>query len=90
MHTKRLRIGLFIFTAVATLLVILSYVPIIRHWNDPHADGLQIVPAFFATPIYVVLVLPAFGLAIWGRPLALKIGAGLAALAAAAALIIFQ
>jgi len=89
MSARALRIGIFVAVGGATLVLALSFVPPILVWNDPTANGLQWVIAMMATPIYLVLVLPALVLGLIGRPLPLKFGAGLLLLAYAIALLLF-
>jgi hypothetical protein len=53
------RVGLLVVIAVATALWLASFIPVYQIWTDPRADGFRAAPAFYATIVYAVLVLPA-------------------------------
>ena len=86
---RHARIALLLAVAAATVLWGISFVPAIRLWGYAQSSGLQWVPAFIATPIYLVLVVPALVLAIIGGRRGLIAAGALMLLAAVAALIIF-
>jgi hypothetical protein len=75
MNLRALRIAAFIAVALATVAVVASLVPPYLARNNPSADGLQWVAAVFVVPLYVVLVLPAFVLALIGKRIPLIISA---------------
>jgi len=85
-----LRIAVLAAAGALTAGWLITFDPVIRHWNNLAADGLQWVPAFFATPIWLVLVAPAIGLGIFGGRRALGVAGLLLLAAAATAVFIFQ
>ena len=72
---------------LATLGWLATFIPIIR--AGPRSDGFEAIPAFFATPIWAVLVLPAMVFGILGGRIALWIAAVLLGIATFALLYIF-
>ncbi len=47
--TANLRSGLVLGGAALLLIWAASWIPVIRSWNDPRADGFQVIPLFWAT-----------------------------------------
>jgi len=47
--TANLRSGLVLGGAALLLIWAASWIPVIRSWNDPSADGFQVIPLFWAT-----------------------------------------
>jgi hypothetical protein len=76
------RAAVIVGATAGTLLWIVTLLPVVRNWNNPNADGMLLVPAFFATPLFVLFVLPALILGIFAGDRGLGIGALLLFLAA--------
>ena len=81
---RHFQIAILSVCGLATLAWLATFIPIIRAGS--RADGFEMIPAFFATPIWAVLVLPAMVLGIAGGRLGLRIAAILLGLAVFAAL----
>jgi len=84
-----LRAVIVIVGAIGTLLWLASFAPVLRDTDPLRSDGMQWIAVFFATPIYVVFVLPALILAIAGGRGGLNVGAVLLLLGAILAAFIF-
>jgi hypothetical protein len=50
---------ILIAVGIGTVLWLASFVPVLRVADHEHSDGMQWIAPFFATPIYMVFVLPA-------------------------------
>ena len=83
-NERILRIAVLAACGLATLAWLATFIPMIQAGRG--GDGFEMILAFFATPIWAVLVLPAMLLGIAGGRLGLRIAAALLGLAAFAAL----
>ena len=92
MASELAKFRMTVLAAAGALTVgwLITFIPVIRQWNNLYADGMQWVPAFFATSIWLVLVAPAIGLGIFGGRRALGVAGLLLLVAAGTAVIIFQ
>jgi hypothetical protein len=75
---------ILIAVGIGTVLWLASFVPVLQVADHQRSDGMQWIAAFFATPIYMVFVLPALVLRFKGGGLnvaaiLLLVGAMLAA-----------
>jgi hypothetical protein len=50
---------ILIAVGIGTVLWLASFIPVLRVADHQRSDGMQWIAAFFATPIYMVFVLPA-------------------------------
>ena len=76
---------ILIAIGIGTVLWLASFIPVLRVADHQRSDGMQWIAAFFATPIYMVFVVPALVLRFKGEGLSvaailLLVGSVLAAI----------
>jgi hypothetical protein len=64
--TRMLRLGMLCVACLGTVLWLASFMPVIEHWNDKHANGFQLIPAFYGTIFFAAFVLPLLVMALRG------------------------